>query len=102
MNKKQELKDDMRDEVEETIAILKKLDKPKPPSLRGMLVLYMYMLELYSCVCLSVCLSFCLSVCLSISVCLYISIISKIALVIIENGARWLVENFVLSRYNHR
>ena len=26
----------------------------------------------------------------------------KIALVIIENGARWLVENFVLSRYNHR
>ena len=29
-------------------------------------------------------------------------IFSKIALVIIENGARWLVENFVLSRYNHR
>ena len=28
--------------------------------------------------------------------------ISKIALVIIKNGARWLVENFVLSRYNHR
>ena len=27
---------------------------------------------------------------------------SKIALVIIENGARWSVENFVLSRYNHR
>ena len=26
----------------------------------------------------------------------------EIALVIIENGARWLVENFVLSRYNHR
>ena len=21
---------------------------------------------------------------------------------IIENGARWMVENFVLSRYNHR
>ena len=28
--------------------------------------------------------------------------ISKIALVIIEKGPRWLVENFVLSRYNHR
>ena len=27
---------------------------------------------------------------------------SRIALVIIENGARWLVENFVLSRCNHR
>ena len=27
--------------------------------------------------------------------------ISKIALVIIENGARWLVENFVRSRYNY-
>ena len=27
--------------------------------------------------------------------------ISKIALVIIENGTCWLVENFVLSRYNH-
>ena len=31
-----------------------------------------------------------------------ITIISEIALVIIENGARWLVENFDLSRYNHR
>ena len=29
-------------------------------------------------------------------------VFSKIALVIIENGARWLVENFVISRYNHR
>ena len=29
-------------------------------------------------------------------------LISKIALVIIKNGARWLVENFVLSRYNNR
>ena len=28
--------------------------------------------------------------------------ICKIALVIIENDTRWLVENFVLSRYNHR
>ena len=28
--------------------------------------------------------------------------ISKIELVIIENGARWLVENFVLSCYDAR
>ena len=34
------------------------------------------------------------------STCLVFTI-SKIALVIIENGACWLVENFVLSRYNH-
>ena len=27
---------------------------------------------------------------------------SKIALVIIENDAHWLVENFILSRYNRR
>ena len=33
---------------------------------------------------------------------LWLFCFSKIALVIIENGARWLVENFVLSRYNHR
>ena len=33
---------------------------------------------------------------------LVLLVFSKIALVIIENGARWLVENFVLSRYNHR
>ena len=33
---------------------------------------------------------------------IFLKYISKIALVIIENGARWLVENFVLSRYNHR
>ena len=31
-----------------------------------------------------------------------LKLISKIALVIIENGARWLVENFVLSRCNQR
>ena len=34
------------------------------------------------------------------SVVMHLSNFSKIALVIIENGARWLVKNFVLSRYN--
>ena len=38
---------------------------------------------------------------LTLSVQVSLSVFSKIALVIIENGARWLVENFVLSRYNH-
>ena len=34
------------------------------------------------------------------AVVMHLSNFSKIALVIIENGVRWLVENFVLSRYN--